>query len=41
MDAMSYVARQGDGRVAGSHESRAPFTTASIAAVLYTGLLIH
>ncbi|KAL7972647.1 hypothetical protein HDV63DRAFT_369787 [Trichoderma sp. SZMC 28014] len=43
MDAMSYVARQRDGRVAGSYESRAPFITASIAAILivYTGLLIH
>lgn len=36
MDAMSYVARQRDGRVAGSYESRAPFITASIAAILGT-----
>lgn len=36
MDAMSYVARQRDGRVADSDESCAPFITASIAAILDT-----
>lgn len=37
---MSYVARQRDGRVADSDESRAPFITASIAAVLAVNTIL-